>query len=170
MRKNFGYWAFSGGLLFCLSCSAQAISSSDLINSAKQYDGQTVVYQGEVIGDVMVRGRFAWVNLNDGKNAIGIWVGKAVAAGIRYAGSYNLAGDFLEVTGIFYRSCPEHGGDLDIHARTVVLIRPGNSKTYLVDKRRVIAAGGVFGLLLVFGLTAKWRRVFERKSGAREGS
>jgi len=46
---------------------AQSLSSSELIRNAKEYDGKLIVYSGEVIGDVMLRGEFAWVNINDGE-------------------------------------------------------------------------------------------------------
>ena len=96
---------------------AQGLSSSELIQNAKQYDGKLIVYTGEVIGDVMPRGGNAWVNINDGNNALGIWMSASLAKEINYEGSYKSRGDSLEVTGIFHRACPEHGGDLDIHAQ-----------------------------------------------------
>ena len=63
-------------------CYSQPLSSTELINNAKSYDGKTVVYEGEVIGDIMVRGAFAWINVNDGKNAIGIWLEKDLSKDI----------------------------------------------------------------------------------------
>ena len=56
------------------NCYAQTPTSLELINNAKQYDGKTVNYKGEVIGEVMVRGDYAWLHVNDGTIAIGIWV------------------------------------------------------------------------------------------------
>ena len=38
------------------NCYAQTPTSLELINNAKQYDGKTINYRGEVIGEVMVRG------------------------------------------------------------------------------------------------------------------
>jgi len=101
------------------NCFAQSISSPELINNAKQYDGKTVVYEGEVIGDIMVRGEYAWINVNDGKTAIGIWIDKDLTKNILYAGSYKSKGDWVEITGVFHRACVEHGGDLDIHAQAI---------------------------------------------------
>lgn len=107
-------------------CFAQLVSSAELINNAKQYDGQIVSYEGEVIGDIMVRGDFAWVNVNDGVNAIGIWVDKNLIKDILYTGSYKYKGDWVEVEGIFHRACTEHGGDLDIHANELRKIKAGS--------------------------------------------
>jgi RecJ-like exonuclease len=105
---------------------AQTISSTDLINNAKQYDGKVVVYAGEVIGDVMARQDHAWINVHDGNNAIGIWLSKDLTRDIRYTGSYKAKGDWVEVTGVFQRACPQHGGDLDIHAQKIRTIKSGS--------------------------------------------
>ncbi len=107
------------------ACYAQALSSLELINNAKQYDGQTVTYRGEAVGDIMARGDHAWVNLNDGYIAIGVWVRKIELKDITYLGGYRAKGDVIEVTGIFNRSCPEHGGDLDIHAQEIKKVLSG---------------------------------------------
>jgi hypothetical protein len=96
---------------------AQPLSSAELINNARQHDGKVVMYAGEVIGEVMLRGQNAWVNIKDGINAIGIWMDKELASEILNTGSYRAKGDWVVVTGIFNRSCPLHGGDLDIHAQ-----------------------------------------------------
>jgi hypothetical protein len=115
------------GIVFFLSaaCFAQAVSSDELIKNAKDYDGKSVLYRGEVIGDVMVRGKYAWINVNDGKNAIGIWIDKDLAKDILFTGNYKTRGDQLEIAGVFQRSCLEHGGDLDIHAKVMRKISAG---------------------------------------------
>jgi hypothetical protein len=121
-------------VLLCLSnlfffcgevCFAQQISSTELINNARQYDGKPVIYIGEAVGDVMVRGDFAWVNVNDGENAIGIWTSKELAGKIGFTGSYHCLGDRLEIAGVFQRNCTRHGGDMDIHALSIRRISPG---------------------------------------------
>jgi hypothetical protein len=106
-------------------CFAQQISSARLINNAREYDGKSVVYVGEAVGDVMVRGDFAWVNINDGENAIGVWLDKESAGEIQFTGSYRAKGDQLEITGVFHRNCIQHGGDMDIHAQSIRKISPG---------------------------------------------
>jgi hypothetical protein len=107
-------------------CYAQSVSSTELINNAKQYDGKVITYEGEVIGDIMVRQEFAWVNINDGTNAVGIWVDKNLTQDIIYTGSYKSRGDWVEATGEFRRACPQHGGDLDIHAQELKIIKKGS--------------------------------------------
>lgn len=104
---------------------AQPVSSAELFNNAAAYDGKNVIYEGEVIGDIMVRGEHAWINVNDGYGAIGVWMEKTLAKDILYAGSYKSRGDSLEISGVFHRACPQHGGDLDIHAQSVRKISAG---------------------------------------------
>ncbi|MCX5707860.1 MAG: DNA-binding protein [Candidatus Omnitrophica bacterium] len=127
---------------------AQTISSTELINKAKDYDGQTVVFQGEVIGEVMARGEYAWVNLNDGKNALGIWIKKDLVGKIANTGSYKVIGDLVEVSGAFHRSCLVHGGDLDIHAESLQVLKSGNRvKQHLSSHRQKLAFG--LGTILI---------------------
>ncbi|MFA5156475.1 MAG: DNA-binding protein [Candidatus Omnitrophota bacterium] len=135
-----------------LPCYADAVSSTELINNAKQYDGQTVVYSGEVIGDVMQRGEFVWINVNDGSSAIGIWVAKDLAKDIVYTGNYKFLGDTVEIEGVFHRSCPEHGGDLDIHADSLRKVKAGTAveeKINPAKKKLAIVLSGVLCLLLI---------------------
>ncbi len=139
--------------IYCLFLSAvtyaQPISSVELINNAKDYDSNPVVYQGEVIGDIMLRGEYAWINVNDGKNAIGIWIKKALIKDILYTGSYKEKGDLLEIAGKFNRSCLEHGGDLDIHARSINKISSGSKIPHSVNKKQINLILGLFGIFVL---------------------
>ncbi len=141
MKKFYRFLFLLSTLYSLLStpCYAQAVSSAELINNAKLYDGKAVIYEGEVIGDIMVRGNYAWINVNDGPNAIGIWIDKTLTKDILYAGSYKSKGDWLEITGVFHRACPEHGGDLDIHAQGIRKIKPGRPvlERLNLDKRNL---------------------------------
>jgi hypothetical protein len=124
------------GLMVCIAY-AQPISSTDLINNAKKYDGKVVDYRGEAIGDIMIRGQYAWVNINDGKNAIGVWGLTALIKDITHKGSYGFKGDVVEITGIFNRSCPEHGGDLDIHAQAISKVTSGKQLFESTDLNKI---------------------------------
>ena len=134
-------------LLLVTVSYAQPIASTQLIENAKDFDNKSVIFQGEVIGDVMKRGDFAWVNINDGTNALGIWMPKDFTKDIVYTGSYKAKGDILEVEGVFHRACPQHGGDLDIHAQVVKKIRPGYNKEETIDKNKRNQAFALIGAL-----------------------
>lgn len=141
-------------------CYAQTISSRELIEQAKEYDGKTVTYQGEVIGEIMVRGDYAWVNVNDGQNAIGIWAKKDLIKGIVYKGDYKHMGDKIEIMGIFNRACPQHGGDLDIHAQRIVKLVEGKEIKFILDegKKKLAIYLGVGLLCLLILRILKQRR------------
>jgi len=126
------------------TCFSQPLSSTELINKAKLYDGRVVYYEGEVIGDVMKRGANGWVNINDGQNAIGVWISTSLLKDINYTGSYKAFGDRVEVTGVFQRACLEHGGDLDIHAQTIRKINSGRLRPQRLNPDK---KGEVFILL-----------------------
>ncbi len=113
------YW------LLVTGCYAGPVSSEELINNAKLYDGKEVVFQGEVIGDVMKRGNFSWININDGQNAVGIFFENSIPYNITFTGDYDHRGDIVEVKGVFHRACIEHGGDLDIHAAKITKLKEG---------------------------------------------
>ncbi|MCM8766419.1 MAG: hypothetical protein NC920_06260 [Candidatus Omnitrophica bacterium] len=107
---------------------AQVISSQELIKNPKEYAGKRIVYQGEVVGDIMERKEGVWLNLKDGDYALGVFVVKGKLPSIKFLGNYKLTGDFLKVEGIFSAHCLTHGGDMDIHAEKVEVIREGFQK------------------------------------------
>jgi hypothetical protein len=117
-------------------CLGQTVSSSELIAQAKNFDNKTVTYSGEVIGDVMKRGDFAWINVNDGANAIGVWIAAAMAGEVRSTGNFKRVGDTVEVVGIFNRVCVGHGGDLDIHAQSMRILSSGGVRPCIIDKAK----------------------------------
>jgi hypothetical protein len=129
------------------NCHAQVSTSLDLINNAKQYDGKTIHYRGEVIGDVMIRQDYAWLHVNDGFIAIGIWAPKTLIEDIHYTGDYHKKGDTVEVSGTFHRSCSEHGGDLDVHASEIKKVTMGSSVIQPISRKKVYI--GTYSLILV---------------------
>ena len=116
---------------------AQPVSSAHLIDNAQSYHGQSVIYSGEVIGDIMIRGEYAWVNVHDGQQAIGIWLPKNLAETILYTGSYKAKGDWVEIAGIFHQVCKDHAGELDIHATSLKKIHSGYFISRVFNRRRM---------------------------------
>ncbi|MBL7151009.1 MAG: DNA-binding protein [Candidatus Omnitrophica bacterium] len=134
---------------------AQPVSARELIENAQAYDGKTIAYAGEVIGDIMRRGNFAWINVTDGEKAIGVWLeGHLLKQADLLAGSYRSTGDLIEVIGVFHRACPEHGGDLDIHAFEIEKIAPGRhnpeASSFNTGKRNAaVVLLGALGLIWI---------------------
>ena len=136
--------------------AAQSLHVPDLVEKASAYNGAGVTVVGEIIGDVMARGDHVWLNLLDSGTAVGIWVEKSLLPEITFVGNYGVLGDRVSVTGIMHRACPEHGGDLDIHAESIALVRRGEIISHPVDTSRIIAAVAlsVSGILLA----SLWRK------------
>jgi hypothetical protein len=147
--KSFFFFVILCSVLIISSsnCFAQVSTSLDLLNNAQQLDGKTINYKGEVIGDVMIRGDYAWLHVNDGTMAIAIWAPKTLIEDIRYAGDYHKKGDVVEVSGMFHRSCPEHGGDLDIHASEIKKVISGSPVIQPISRKKAYL--GAYSLLLV---------------------
>ncbi len=110
--------------MFLAPC-VKATSIMGLLENSDAFDGKIVTVRGEVIG-VLVKGDHAWVNILENGYAIGVWCTAEDAEKISVVGDYTHIGDTIEVTGVFHRACPDHGGDLDIHAETLTLISPGH--------------------------------------------
>lgn len=150
-------------LLYFISY-AQEVSSIELINNAKQYNNKNIVYRGEVVADIMIRDRHAWLSINDGSGAIGIWISKELIEDIQYIGSYKAKGDTVEVNGIFNRSCPEHGGDLDLHAKTITKIASGYKINKIFTTRKLYLSFSLLCIILLISLLkAKYLRSTKTK-------
>ncbi len=137
---------------------SQGLNSNELIKNAKQYNGKPVVYSGEVIGDVMLRNESAWININDGENALSIWISAAWAKEIKFSGSYKLRGDVLEITGIFHSICLEHGGDLDIHAQAIRKIASGRLFGQKLNLDKLNLSLILLGILFVIWILSLFRK------------
>lgn len=115
-----------------------AVNSNDLIDHAKDYDQKTVVFEGEVVGDILMRQDHAWLAVSDGSNTIGVWVTAQQAEQLSFVGKYGVRGDTVRIEGVFHRACAEHGGDLDIHADSVSVLAVGTRVQMPVSRLVVI--------------------------------
>ncbi len=120
--------------------SGESVDSNALIERAKEYDGKEIIFSGEAIGDIMKRGEYAWINVSDGNNAMGVWVKTTESDKIGVLGEYKAIGDKIRVTGVFHRACAEHGGDMDIHAASVEVQKNGQSNPVAVSPIKAAAA------------------------------
>lgn len=137
------------------------LSSSELINNSFLYDNKIVGYRGEVVGPVMVRGEYSWVNLYDGTYAIGVWCLIRDTSRIRFYGDYNNRGDLVEVSGVFHRACASHGGDLDIHCSSLEIVEEGYPVKHVIRDREFFTAfvlGLIALVLFLFEFTIKKRK------------
>ena len=151
---SLGFWI----LMFGFSANAQ-VSSTDLLNNPNSYNGKSILYKGEVVGDIMDH----WVNINDGNAAIGIWVKEKIALDeIAYLGDYKTNGDQIIVNGIFNKACSAHGGDLDIHAQHLEVVKLGGPIEHPLDMLKVYSLLTLFGAVVLVYIVKTI--LFRRKS------
>ncbi|MGE5589422.1 MAG: hypothetical protein ACM3ZA_02150 [Bacillota bacterium] len=139
------------------------VSDNDLVERAMEVDGQWVVYQGEALGDLMVRGDTAWLNVGGASYAIGVLMPADEAAKVKTLGNYRFNGDTVRVVGIFHRADPAQGGDLDIVASSLEVVKPGAPRPEPRPGNRVYTAAALSLLALVLFLTT--HRVRRRSEG-----
>jgi hypothetical protein len=119
-------------ILLFISVGTLAVNATDLtsinelVDNSLAMDQETIRIQAETIGEVLERDEYSWINVNDGTNAIGIWLPSNEALKIKNFGSYFMKGDTLEIIGVFNRTCEEHGGEMDIHTQSITVIKSGS--------------------------------------------
>jgi hypothetical protein len=71
-------------------------------------------------------------------------------------GDYRHQGDIVRISGVFHAACPEHGGDMDIHATDLSVVRAGMRLTRVPETSSLIllaialvAAGSAVGAYLI---------------------
>lgn len=127
-----------------------ALSPAAAIAQAGALDGRTVTVAGEAVGDVMFRDRWAWVTIGDEGVALGVWLSAEQASRVARVGGYASRGDRVAVTGVLHRACPQHGGDLDLHADRLEVVARGGPLSHPVDRLRLLRGA----MLLAAGLAA----------------
>jgi hypothetical protein len=138
--KNISLICITTLILLSSRSYAQEYTLNDLVENAKQLDKKTITVQGEVIGEALERGEYAWININDGTNAIGVWMPKEYSDKIKIYGGYKNKGDIIQVKGTFNRACSEHGGDLDIHGKKVEVIKMGYSIKENIPQYKILTS------------------------------
>lgn len=125
-RRTFFVVLFS--VILIQDISAQEIgwiTSQELIKNASKLNGETVVFTGEAVGDLMRRGDFAWINVQDDYGTIGVWSPLELTKEITYLGDYTHKGDIIAVEGKFSRADTELGGELCVRAQNIRIVFPG---------------------------------------------
>lgn len=147
-------------------------SSAGLVERPAEYDGEAVRFTGEAVGEVMVRGDHAWLHLNDdayylknveegaalgGYNSgMAVWVPAPETEAIGFYGDYRHEGDVVTVQGTFNAACAEHGGDMDIHAVSLTVEKPGREVEDPVSVAKLLWALGLSLLALAAFLVDRY--------------
>lgn len=145
------------------------VTSFELIECPQLFDGETVSYEGEAVGAVLLRQEHAWVHLNDdpyglqigplsrhrtavgGNSGMAVSVPRQAAVGVK-VGGYRRQGTGLAVVGIYRRAADIDGGAPAIQAQEVRVVREAETFAHPVAGARVIAAVALSLLAAVLGL------------------
>jgi len=118
--------------------AAEEATSKNLLHHAAEYDGEDVILEGEVIGDILAADKEnVWINVRDDASAIGVFCPKEFIDKIEHLGNYKTKGDIVSVRGVFHRACSAHGGDTDIHAEKLSIKEMGEKITHSLDPPKV---------------------------------
>ena len=140
-------------ITFAIPSNASNLTEiNQLIENAKNLDNKQVSIQGELIGEALERGEYAWLNINDKTNAIGVWIKQTDIKAIKFYGDYKYIGDIVEIKGTFHKACPEHGGDVDIHVAVIKIVKEGYAVKDNVSYKKVITTLGLVIITLLLFL------------------
>lgn len=143
--------------------SQEPADVNNLLLKAREKDGSTVKIVGEVIGESMLRGEYAWINVLDaGGVAIGIYLPASEAAKIEWFGSYAKKGDTVAVVGVFRCACPYHAGEPDIHAEHLAIVGRGGLTDHQVSAQRRAAAVVLLALASLAGFVLRRKETDSR--------
>lgn len=152
---------------------APLVSSGELVENPEQWEGKKIVFEGEAIGDAMVRGAVGWLHVNDdayaelpipaGGAPQGYNSGHAVLAPAREVakvtmfGSYRARGDIVRVTGTFRATDPQHGGDMLIEAERIDVLEPGFVIVREVPRWKLLLLVGLAVIAGAMGIAYRFR-------------
>ncbi len=132
-------------------------SIRDLINVDENMDGKMVIVTGEVVGEAIVAdSEHRWISISQDGSAIGIYMSVAEADNIQHYGRYGEIGDIITVSGTFHVDCPEHDGDIDVHAASVEMTTDGSAAVHEIDTFKFFVAIAILVLGLSLGVLY-WR-------------
>ena len=142
-------------------------------------DGRTVVYVGEVVGDVLRRDGGAWLLVNDDAYALevgpfgahrerrgfngglAVWVPDGLHERLGEPGRHGRRGDVVRVEGTFLRTDPDDGGGMTVRADALEVLAPSVTTEEPLD-RPLVAAATVAALVAMLAWWWERRRARER--------
>jgi hypothetical protein len=159
-RRNPGAVVCPTGQSLAQRPTPMPVTSSELIECPSLFDGRVVAYQGEAVGEVLLRAPQAWVHVNDdiyasrigpvsqhrtvagGNTGMAVAMPHDLAEGV-VPGTFQRAGTGLSVVGTFLRADPEDGGSPAIRATAVQILREPRNIEHEVSTVRILVAGAM---------------------------
>jgi hypothetical protein len=155
------------------------VRSQQLFNCPRAFDGFTVRYVGEIIGELIPRRGGVWVQVNDDAYAltdgpllghrnfsgfntgVAVWLPDGTHEQLETVGRHQVRGDIIAITGTFMRADPNDGGGLTIRADTVEVMADGVLLDDPLNRRQLTVAVLLFvgaAGALTLGQLARRRR------------
>lgn len=118
------------------------VTSTQVLGCPAAFDGRSVVFTGELVGDLLARDGGAWVLVNDddyalevgplpahrdrrGTNSgLSVWLPDRLHGLVTGLGGPGRRGDLVRVEGVVRRADPDDGGGLTLRADTLQVLAP----------------------------------------------
>lgn len=157
------------------------VASTAVLSCPVAFDGRTITFAGEVIGDVLVRDGGAWVLINDDAYALAtgplpthrtrsgfnsglpVWLPDGLHESLSEPGRPGRRGDVVEVVGRVVRVDPDDAGGMTLRAERLRIVAPGVDVDEPLDRPQAALALA----LLVLAAGAAFLRRAEPRRGAR---
>lgn len=113
-----------------------------LVSINRALNDNQVSFEGEAVGDLVNAGDgHRWANVMGTSNAvISVFLTDEQASLIHDVGDYHSTGTTLKITGTYHIACPEHQGELDVHASKAEVVNAGAHTPHPVVPGRLEAA------------------------------
>lgn len=137
------------------------VTSTEVVACPQAFDGQVVLYTGEVVGDVLRRTGGAWALVNDDAYALetgplsaghgrfagpntglSVWLPDPLPDRLGPPGRADRRGDVVRLRGVVRRADPADGGGLTLRALDVTIVARSVAIDRPVSTRRVAVAAG----------------------------
>lgn len=109
-----------------------------LVSVNRALNDNQVSFDGEAVGDIVrADDGHMWVNaMGAAKSVIGVYATNEQAALVNETGDYHTKGSTLKITGTYHIACPEHQGELDVHASNIEVTANGTPTTHRISSMR----------------------------------
>ena len=135
------------------------VTPATLTSLVEDLDGATVRFTAEVVSEALrADDAHVWLNMSGDGVAIGVYMPTEMAEQVTTFGDYGHDGDVVEVLGVYNEACDQHGGDMDVHAESLVVLTAGSEREH---GRPQLWKGaiGVIGLLVALVQSRRFRRM-----------
>lgn len=116
-----------------------------LLSAGERQDGRDVEIYGTPTGNPIVADvDHTWINVKERQAMIGVYASNDLADEIAHYADYGNLGDVVCIQGTYHLACPEHNGELDVHAKSLQVTSVGIAREHSAEPLFYL-----FGILLI---------------------